>query len=504
MLRYIQSHKELLGVVTLCIVAFFLHSYALPRDLIFAYDQGRDAFAVQKILSGDVVLLGPVTGLDGVFLGPFFTYLLVPFYWLGKGNPIVAAYFIVLLRVLCVPLLYYLGKKAGGPARNASHSDVGGWKIGAIASVLFAFSFKNVLFSRWLSNPTPLTFFSLLLMFSLLKAVKESSYLWYAISGLILGLCMQLESSNAITYLLLIPIFLFTVPQFRKKFVQTSVILVASFSVTLIPQLLFELRHGFLMTHALLRSFATNERVSLIHVLPGRLLLLLSNFSDSVFYRMPPFIIPILIAVTIALWMKRKVWWKNIALRLIVLWLLVPFIFHLFYTGNHGNFWEYYMIAQFIPFYLVLGWGASFPISSAFWRSLRGAIVLVVLFVAIISSMRIWTDWLHPYNDRFAWSMQTAAAQFMVTDSGSKPYGVWVYTPSYQDEADRYAIEYVGSVTGIYPQEHAEQQSIIYLFVEDDPVYWTRRRDWISEKESFGKVTEEKKFGAITVIRLDR
>src|SRR5579859_1520811 len=105
---------EILILSLLFVLAFFLRGYALHRDLIFVYDQGRDANAVTDILHGKLPLIGPTTGLTGVFLGPLYYYFLTPLYFLGHGNPMMAAYTLVFLHGILTILIYFFGRRVGG------------------------------------------------------------------------------------------------------------------------------------------------------------------------------------------------------------------------------------------------------------------------------------------------------------------------------------------------------------------------------------------------------
>jgi len=67
----------------------FLRLYKLDTRLPFGWEQERDAFFVRDILRGKLTLIGPrVVGPGGFFLPPYFFYLLSPFYFLFKLNPL--------------------------------------------------------------------------------------------------------------------------------------------------------------------------------------------------------------------------------------------------------------------------------------------------------------------------------------------------------------------------------------------------------------------------------
>src|SRR3989344_7995648 len=133
--------------------ALFVRIYRLNDLLGFYYDQGRDALVIWKLWhEGKPFLIGPVTGLSGIFLGPFYYYLIAPLYLIGKGDPVFPAFFLAFTTVLAQILLYILGWKM--------RSKV----TGIVASIIGSFSYFFVLGGRWLSNPAPMYFLSMLLL----------------------------------------------------------------------------------------------------------------------------------------------------------------------------------------------------------------------------------------------------------------------------------------------------------------------------------------------------
>lgn len=116
--------------------------YLKDLSLTFGYDQARDAFVTQQILSGDLKILGPPASTSGLYHGILYNYLLVPAYLFG-ANPINAAYWFAFLNTLTIFVVFYLTfllTKKTGPA--------------FVASFLFAISFEATQYANWLSNPT--------------------------------------------------------------------------------------------------------------------------------------------------------------------------------------------------------------------------------------------------------------------------------------------------------------------------------------------------------------
>ena len=87
-------------LATILILALFVRVYRTEDLLGFYYDQGRDAKVIWRLWhEGRPFLIGPVTGLQGIFLGPFYYYLIAPFYLISGGNPALPAYFLAFLVV---------------------------------------------------------------------------------------------------------------------------------------------------------------------------------------------------------------------------------------------------------------------------------------------------------------------------------------------------------------------------------------------------------------------
>src|SRR5258708_35578862 len=104
-----SAHKiAYLILVTLFLINFFLRVYRIDQVLGFYFDQGRDALTIRQILQGSLVLIGPTTGIAGLFRGPFYYYFLAPGYFLGGGDPAVASIYQSFFVLLGYGIIFYL------------------------------------------------------------------------------------------------------------------------------------------------------------------------------------------------------------------------------------------------------------------------------------------------------------------------------------------------------------------------------------------------------------
>ncbi|KKQ76413.1 MAG: hypothetical protein US97_C0009G0012, partial [Microgenomates group bacterium GW2011_GWF1_38_5] len=143
--NFFQNWTSYLLLTIVLIAAFYIRIYRIDDLLGFYYDQGRDALVIWRLWhEGKLFLIGPVTGLAGIFLGPFYYYLIAPLYLIGGGDPVVVSIFLAALSVVALLFLYKLGSEM--------HSRT----AGLIGAVIGGFSYYIIYNSRWLSNPNPM------------------------------------------------------------------------------------------------------------------------------------------------------------------------------------------------------------------------------------------------------------------------------------------------------------------------------------------------------------
>ncbi len=176
----VLSHKIIYLLLSVIILlAIFLRVYRTNELLWFFYDQGRDALVIWEFIkNGKPFLIGPITGLVGIYRGPFYYYLISPAYFISNGNPGGAAAFLGFLNALGLIIVFALGSK------------ISRW-VGLVAAFLGAVSFNWIRNDRWLSNPSPISFFGPLALLLIYLSIKQPmKYLFWV--GVVFGLNFQL------------------------------------------------------------------------------------------------------------------------------------------------------------------------------------------------------------------------------------------------------------------------------------------------------------------------
>lgn len=139
--------KQYWPIIFLTAVGGILRLWNIGGGLQFLGDQGRDALMMYRLLTqGDLPFIGPITSVGGFYLGPLYYYLMAPFLWLARFNPVGPAAATAVLGIVTVPLLYWVAKKL------FSHR-VGLWAAGLYALAYIPISETR---SAWNPNLMPL------------------------------------------------------------------------------------------------------------------------------------------------------------------------------------------------------------------------------------------------------------------------------------------------------------------------------------------------------------
>jgi len=220
-------------------LAAFLRFYRLEDLMVYLGDEGRDMLVVMDILKGkNFPLIGPRTSVGNLYLGPLYYYMITPFVWFFKMEPLGPAVFVALLGVVTVPLFFFIVKKLFNQ------------KTALFSTILYLISPLVIEFSRSSWNPNPMPFFCLILMLLLYfwYQTKKPFFLYSSV------VCFALMLQLHYIIVLLIPylIFLFYRQKNQvgnsKDFWRASIILLLLLS----PLVIFDLTHNFVN----LRGFA--------------------------------------------------------------------------------------------------------------------------------------------------------------------------------------------------------------------------------------------------------
>ena len=240
---------EIFVLSLILILSAFLRLHRIEDFMVFLGDEGRDALVVKRmIVDKKFTLLGPQASVGGMFLGPIYYYFMAPFLWAFRLNPVGPAVMVALFGIATVFLIWWVGREFFGSFG------------GLVSSLLYAVSPVVIIYSRSSWNPNILPFFSLLTIYFLTKSFSNKRFLF--LTGASLGIALQLHYlASFLFFIIFATLLLFE----KRKISHWSLIIshcLLGFLLTFSPFILFELRHHFPNTRALVQFLTAGKEVS--------------------------------------------------------------------------------------------------------------------------------------------------------------------------------------------------------------------------------------------------
>ncbi len=239
-------------LILILLLAAFMRLYRISDYLTFLGDEGRDTLVALGIVQGHFTLLGPRASAGDFFTGPIYYYMMAPFLWLFRFDPVGPAVMVALLGIATVWLIYHVGREFFDK------------KTGLIAAALYAVSPLVITYSHSSWNPNVVPFFSLLTIYLLYKAVTTiHSWKYYLLVGLLLGICIQLHYIS--TFLaVIVAVSLLLMQWFLNTKIKIFPLITYyleiffGFIIGYSPFLAFEARHGFPNTRTIFKFITTD------------------------------------------------------------------------------------------------------------------------------------------------------------------------------------------------------------------------------------------------------
>lgn len=408
----------------------FFRFYRIREYMTFLGDEGRDMLVVKRmIVDHKLTLLGPTTSVGSMYMGPVYYYMMVPFLWAFNLDPVGPSVMVAMLSVLTIYLIYRLV------------SDYFSRTAGLIASFLYAISPLTIIYGHSSWNPNVVPFFSILLMYSVLKIIVDKKTNWFIILGLTLGVLLQLHYVTFMFLLIIPACFIFTKSKVSFKMLATGFF---AFLVTYSPFLLFEIRHNFINTQAVFRFFFTQKNASSGPFFLG-FMETAADVTVRLFWRLVIVVNAqlsklLIVSLLIYYLFQYKKAIKNSfvinkSLLIVIVWLLLGiFSFGLY----RGVIYDYYFGSLFVVPFILMGIALT---SLWKWRLKGKVLTLLLLIILTIFNLNASPLKIEP-NNMLKNTEEIARSIYDRTDS--KPYNFALIALRNSDHAYRYFLEVWG------------------------------------------------------------
>ena len=491
-----KPNKSIYFILAILLLgAFLVRVWRVDQILWFFYDQGRDALVIWKFLhEGKFFLIGPVTGIEGIFRGPWYYWLITPFYFFGGGDPVWPAVFLGFTTVLAIAILFYLTYRVAGTI------------AGFVAVVIASFSFYLVLASRWLSNPTPMFLISMLLVLGMFWVVEGKKWAWILI-GAMLGMAMQFGSAAEVFYFPAVAVF--AIWQ-RKNLPSVKIAALSFFLIILafLPQIFFDIRHDGILTGGIKKFLFTDGSFQgdFWEVFHARLNLYYSVFFSKLFPNATRFWPLALSLAVISLLVNLKSLFSNRRFLTVFILLAAPILGMLFFQGNYGNVYDYYFTGYYFIFILIFSSLLSLLVRS------KASLIIPALFILMFlqDNLTIVRNYLCSCVDgetHVSLGSEMQAVNWVFEDSQGREFNADVYVPPVIPHAYDYLFLWQATKRcgdNLCGMKLSQNVPLLYTLYEVDPPHPERLEAWMQRQKGVGVVEETTRFGGITVERRHR
>ncbi len=248
------TRREVIIILIVIAVGAFLRLYKIDQFMTFLGDEGRDVIIVRRLLVyGDPILIGPGTSIGNMYLGPLYYYMMAPALLLANFSPVGPAVQIALLGVVTILIIWWMGREWFGKY------------AGLIAAVLYAISPTVITFSRSSWNPNIMPFFALIFIYSIWRVWQKHEYKWLVVLGTSFAFALQshylalLLGPTAAIFLLLTLKDIWPLKEEVRMFFKNGLIGAAILIVLMSPLAIFDARHDWRNTNALVKFFGERQ-----------------------------------------------------------------------------------------------------------------------------------------------------------------------------------------------------------------------------------------------------
>ncbi|MEK7504065.1 MAG: glycosyltransferase family 39 protein, partial [Patescibacteria group bacterium] len=395
-------------------IASFTRLYKIDQYMTFLGDEGRDVMVVRNmIVKFRPVLLGPGTSIGNMYLGPLYYYLLAVPLVLANFSPVGPAISVALFGVATVGLLWWWSRQLVGrvPA--------------LLLSTLYSLSPTIIIYSHSSWNPNIMPFFSLLAMYGVWKVWRFGYWRWFIITMVSFAFVLNSHYLG----LLLIPViglFVLRAPK-NKSYKKYLFLGFGVWALLMSPLVFFDIRHDFMNFKNILHFFTNRQETVNLKVykaIPNLWTIWVMILDSLIFAKnaLVSFWGSLTILVSLFLVFKAK---PKRDFWFIFIWLLVGLVGLGLYKQH---IYDHYFGFLYPVVFLLLGY-----ILNIYNKYLVTGVFVFLLGLNLLNNpLR--------YSPNVQWQRTQDMADFILKESGGRPFNLALLSKGNYDMSYRYAL----------------------------------------------------------------
>ncbi len=473
----VKKNQYLILLLLLMIGIWLRIAGTLKGYFAFTYDQGRDFLTLSQLLNKKFTLIGPPTGIDGVFHGVWWFYFLLPVFYITGGNPQLVVLGFSILASVSIILAYLVGRQ------------IQNYQLGLVLAGLTSVSpyFVSIAAQLWHPNVIPML---ILLLYLVMGSRLGTGFKW-GILGWVLGAIFEFEfaSGGLLVVAVIISAWMLQVRWTVKKIIVSSM----GFAFWLLPRLIFEFRHDFIQLKSLFDYLSGYFSPTLLESsgfsITKRIFLRLKTYFGVFkhFVGMDKTWLSWVFLLLIGIFFGGRYHSEDKipqAIKFSLLTTSVILVLALFYPDN---LWDYYLISLPALFLVFMGWVIYKFIKIKRWVA-YGMLVIVsmLIFRPIFFEQADWT------GDAAVYKNQIAVVKLIYQDAQKAPFNLEIFSPSLIAYNYQYLFSWMGEKQFGYLPETDKVLKDVYYIVEPD--LWNKglRKKWLADHQHDGEIVWEK------------
>lgn len=447
-----QMSKLILAIL---IIGFIYRLFLTANgNFLFNMDNARDMVDVREmVVLHKLRLTGPTSAIEGFYNGPFWYYFLAIPFILSDGDPYAS-------------ILMEIGLWAiGGFFLLKLVSKWGSWLVLPVGLIWVASDYV-ILANRYAFNPNPVTLLAPLFVYLLVEYLEKNIAIYIILTWFLAGLFFNFEMNFGVfTPIIIFASFVFTknIKLLKQKWFWLGL---AVFILMLLPQIIFDLKHQFIMSKAILRHLSENSGGSL-NILK-RFQSISSGFFDtfSATLMNHKLLAVIILILAIPALLKKG---KDKVVLVSMIFIAVPFLGYLILPVS-VNPWH---------------WGGEMAVSLILiayllkkLKIISFLLSLAIIFFGISNIANFFMqDFAKPNLDPSLYKNEISAIDYVYKYANGANFKVYAYLPSVYDYPYQYLFWWYGQKKyGYIPGE--------YVYSPNKPTYISNQDKFQGRKDN--------------------
>lgn len=481
----------LLSFIAIVLIGSYLRLVGVfTNSFAFTYDVGRDMLALQQLVyHHKIPLIGFTTGVEGIFYGPWWYYILSIPFAVSFGNPQFIAFFMALTGIATIILMYVIGKKI---------SDV---CLGITLALLAAISPVLISLSNQIWNPNIAPLLIAISLFIILKILEKPTKLNLFLLGIFSGLLIDTEIVFGFLLLTSYVTGLFVILR-KKLIIWQSLFYFLGLFIIFSPRIFFELRHQFLMTKTVIRIIAHigGPDGSSLPLLVKESIFL-NFFSDALAgsSQVIGLILLLCLVLLLVLFAKKT---KGRERQIFIFSLITTAVFMLGISIFKHDIWPHYLVG--LPMFYILASGILLNHLRSIAKYGKYLFIFSLLFIAWVNIKPISfiSNLTQPIfiGDASVYRNQLAVVDYIYQKANGKPFTYIAYTPAVIDYPYQYLFSWYGPK--IYHSSPSNnKEDLFFVIIEPDYENPSRIKDWLAVRKNDGKILYQQKMNSGILIQ---